>query len=83
MVQGFSESWVCVYVGLPAMAELLCGELEDEGIPTHVPDRFLQVSDPLAIGGPNQFRGRVFVPREHEARARELLSKRGPPPADA
>lgn len=75
MVEGFSKDWVCVYVGLPSMAELLGQVLEAEGIATHVPDRYLRLIDPGAIGGPNQLQGRVFVPREHEARAREIVAR--------
>ena len=75
MVDGFSKDWVSVYVGLPPVAEVLAQVLESAGILAHVPDRNLRSSDALGIGGPFQYLAEIYVPRQDEARARELIAR--------
>ena len=75
MVEGFSKDWVSVFFGDSPVAELLAQVLESEGILVHVPDRNLRGTDMFGIGGPAQVYAEIFVPREHEARAREIVAR--------
>ena len=70
--RAMSDDWVSVFQGAPQMAELIAGELQDNGIPAFTPDANMRALDPLDVGGA-VFDARVLVARNDAQRALDIV----------
>lgn len=68
-----SQGWTTIFMGPPAEAEVLRGELEARGIPVFIPDDALRTIDPFMVGGLLIFDRAVQVPDSAAVRVRECL----------